>query len=310
MSRAANSMHFRLPSSQYTPDRSVLSQHQSSHNTVDNEQSSYSSYGTLDGNGGRGHIYQTYAQDTLSNWTPFNPNGTLSPAPTLPTPTLPTDIPSTQSYVSPTTGPTTSFPYAETGYGADYSSLSFAFPGHGHRTSLPAYEGCQNGSAHGDWPHAGLPPSHEALPTLKGHHQDPSPSMPYQGPNQKLVSLHRNSPRESPSTWGAPLAVPIGQSTIEMAPPPVQHGSASQRQPLPLVLALPPSDHRKNRLATTEPRKVRAAIGSGQYIHALCGKGFHSRSAVKKHHWGNVKAGDASTTTGCWAKKNKPDREW
>ncbi|KAF1969509.1 hypothetical protein BU23DRAFT_512923 [Bimuria novae-zelandiae CBS 107.79] len=47
----------------------------------------------------------------------------------------------------------------------------------------------------------------------------------------------------------------------------------------------------------------------GPFIHAICGKGFISRSAVKKHHWG-PKSGDLETTRGCWAKNDKPDVAW
>ena len=47
----------------------------------------------------------------------------------------------------------------------------------------------------------------------------------------------------------------------------------------------------------------------GRYIHALCGKGFETRSKVKKHHWGK-KNNDLATTTGCWAKHRKPDSAW
>jgi hypothetical protein len=47
----------------------------------------------------------------------------------------------------------------------------------------------------------------------------------------------------------------------------------------------------------------------GSYIHALCGKGFETRSKVKKHHWGK-KHNDLATTTGCWARYRKPDTAW
>ncbi|KAL5403452.1 hypothetical protein PMIN03_009861 [Paraphaeosphaeria minitans] len=47
----------------------------------------------------------------------------------------------------------------------------------------------------------------------------------------------------------------------------------------------------------------------GGFIHAICGRDFHSRSAVKKHHWG-PKAGDLATTRGCWVKNKKPDVAW
>lgn len=45
------------------------------------------------------------------------------------------------------------------------------------------------------------------------------------------------------------------------------------------------------------------------YVHSLCGKGFSTLTGVKKHHWGK-KANDLATTTGCWAKHNKPDVAW
>ena len=47
----------------------------------------------------------------------------------------------------------------------------------------------------------------------------------------------------------------------------------------------------------------------GSYIHALCGKGFETRSKVKKHHWGK-KHNNLATTTGCWAKHGNPDGAW
>jgi hypothetical protein len=45
------------------------------------------------------------------------------------------------------------------------------------------------------------------------------------------------------------------------------------------------------------------------FIHGLCGKGFTSRSRVKKHHWG-AKNDNLETTSGCWAKHNKPNVSW
>jgi hypothetical protein len=53
----------------------------------------------------------------------------------------------------------------------------------------------------------------------------------------------------------------------------------------------------------------RTSKAEGGFIHAICGKGFHSRSAVKKHHWG-PKTGDLATTRGCWAKNKKPAVTW
>ncbi|KAH8730954.1 hypothetical protein GQ44DRAFT_424904 [Phaeosphaeriaceae sp. PMI808] len=47
----------------------------------------------------------------------------------------------------------------------------------------------------------------------------------------------------------------------------------------------------------------------GLFVHNLCGKGFATRSKVKKHHWGQ-KQNDINTTTGCWAKHRKPNVSW
>ncbi|KAL1598980.1 hypothetical protein SLS60_008126 [Paraconiothyrium brasiliense] len=47
----------------------------------------------------------------------------------------------------------------------------------------------------------------------------------------------------------------------------------------------------------------------GTFIHSICGKGFHTRNAVKKHHWG-PKAGDLDTIRGCWAKYKRPNIAW
>lgn len=45
------------------------------------------------------------------------------------------------------------------------------------------------------------------------------------------------------------------------------------------------------------------------YVHNLCGKAFSTLTGVRKHHWGK-KARDLDTTTGCWAKHNKPNVSW
>lgn len=55
--------------------------------------------------------------------------------------------------------------------------------------------------------------------------------------------------------------------------------------------------------------RVTKKPSSGPYIHAICGKSFPTKSAVKKHHWG-PKSGDMNTTRGCWAKHKKPAIAW
>lgn len=62
-------------------------------------------------------------------------------------------------------------------------------------------------------------------------------------------------------------------------------------------------DEEKRLAAKSSPKP------EGSFIHAICGTGFHSRSAVKKHHWG-PKAGDLTTTRGCWTKNKRPDVAW
>jgi hypothetical protein len=59
---------------------------------------------------------------------------------------------------------------------------------------------------------------------------------------------------------------------------------------------------------TTEETQSRPE-GPRMFIHSLCGKGFASRSKVKKHHWG-AKNDNLETTSGCWAKHNKPNVSW
>jgi hypothetical protein len=129
----------------------------------------------------------------------------------------------------------------------------------------------------------------------------------------------------SPSVLGVPVAVPIGQPIDDMPPPSKGRRQSSKRQarvkdignedtetasvtsPSTTVidrLSVPPQSNEKVRdehtMSHTESRP---------YIHSLCGKGFSSRSKVKKHHWGN-KLDNLETTTGCWAKNNKPSVSW
>ncbi|ORY08551.1 hypothetical protein BCR34DRAFT_393936 [Clohesyomyces aquaticus] len=59
--------------------------------------------------------------------------------------------------------------------------------------------------------------------------------------------------------------------------------------------------------STTSSR--RSSSTQGVYIHQICGKAFHSRAGVKKHHWGH-KIGDLKTRTGCWNLHRRPDIEW
>jgi hypothetical protein len=49
---------------------------------------------------------------------------------------------------------------------------------------------------------------------------------------------------------------------------------------------------------------------TGDFIHALCGKSFSDRHAVKKHHWG-TKPDEKKKLNGCWYKMGQPaGSEW
>ena len=66
-----------------------------------------------------------------------------------------------------------------------------------------------------------------------------------------------------------------------------------------------PRDMSPNGMGTIKKR----SSGDLPFIHGLCGKAFVARSKVKKHHWGG-KINNLNTTTGCWAKHNKPSAAW
>lgn len=129
----------------------------------------------------------------------------------------------------------------------------------------------------------------------------------------------------SPSILGVPTAVPIGQAFDEMpATPDHHHGvigdevsqeatdsqspesasqvSVSHTNMAPPTVPLQPK-------SKAQAKQSQPDSASGPYIHGLCGKGFSSRSRVKKHHWG-YRLDDLDTTTGCWAKYGKPNVNW
>jgi len=76
----------------------------------------------------------------------------------------------------------------------------------------------------------------------------------------------------------------------------------------------PPSTSRTEDEVETAEAEEASTVDRGQslglpYVHNLCGKAFSTLSGVRKHHWGK-KARDLNTTTGCWAKHNKPNAAW
>ena len=76
----------------------------------------------------------------------------------------------------------------------------------------------------------------------------------------------------------------------------------------------PPSASGTEAVAETAEAEETSVVERDQsldlpYVHSLCGKAFSTLTGVRKHHWGK-KAKDLNTTTGCWAKHNKPDVAW
>ncbi|KNG44839.1 cytosine deaminase protein-like protein [Stemphylium lycopersici] len=133
------------------------------------------------------------------------------------------------------------------------------------------------------------------------------------------------SSHASPSVLGLPVAVPLGRLVDSIPPPPKRrrlggpqseaaqeeveregHETAGQEL-VPVTTIVQTPDLRPKGKEKAEQSQAKS--GSGPYIHSLCGKGFSSRSKVKKHHWGYVLE-DRETTTGCWAKHGKPDVSW
>jgi hypothetical protein len=128
-----------------------------------------------------------------------------------------------------------------------------------------------------------------------------------------------------PSVLGAPYAIPIGQPAIDMPPPPKKRSRKSSA--VQIKAEKPHESDRKKQIparrsilkqlpttpqsgtAESATKTIRTKSEGGVFIHGLCGKGFVSRSKVKKHHWGN-RYDNLNTTTGCWAKHNKPNISW
>jgi hypothetical protein len=129
-----------------------------------------------------------------------------------------------------------------------------------------------------------------------------------------------------PSILGTPVAVPIGQPTDDMPPPSRKRRRINSSAPFKTeeitrddsaeasARASPPAKVPSKRTAQRQAKKkaeedqAQSAVGE-PYIHSICGKGFASKSKVKKHHWG-YKMDNLETTSGCWAKHNKPDVDW
>jgi hypothetical protein len=152
-------------------------------------------------------------------------------------------------------------------------------------------------------------------------------SMMMVSPVHKHGTPRASSPTHSvyePSILGSPIIMPIGQPAIDMPPPPkkrsrkslivrlkVQMRDTVKEQHFSLAPPVVDQSPRVSRAISpvAETKATRQKSEGGQFIHSVCGRGFSGRAKVRKHHWGN-KYDDVDTTTGCWAKHNKPDLSW
>lgn len=144
-----------------------------------------------------------------------------------------------------------------------------------------------------------------------GQHFDSSP-LANEGPSR---SFH----------LGNPIAVPLGQSAFDVSSPKKGYRKLSQafakREEEPghnedvesrrsysvNTVTMQPSQSSQH--SSARRRSIRAPRAKGHFVHSICGTPFTTRYAVKKHHWGS-KCDNLQTTTGCWAKNNKPDVQW
>jgi hypothetical protein len=125
-----------------------------------------------------------------------------------------------------------------------------------------------------------------------------------------------------------PDSMPIGQPTVDISPripppPSRKRGRKPDVSPkkmdkkrkncgdgqMPEIIPGQPIVADRSKQAPANTANYQGLESTGAFVHSLCGKGFASRAKVKKHHWGN-KQNDLDTTTGCWAKHNKPDARW
>lgn len=143
-------------------------------------------------------------------------------------------------------------------------------------------------------------------------------------PQARLQQIEAST--SGPSNSGVPATMCVGQIFDKMPSTPDQHRhevAGNEVSEEVKSIQSPEGDSRVSSshksMASPAPasqpqskakeKQSQPESGSGPYIHGLCGRGFSSRSRVKKHHWG-YKLDDLETTTGCWAKHGKPNVNW
>jgi hypothetical protein len=275
-----------------------------------------------DGCGLQGQNHGTDLGNDHPNWTSFTTDRDLS----FTSPLL-REGPSSQ-FVTPVAGHTaTSNSYHGVGYGAD-NSPGYGISERGHRTPVPSQDSWQDGAVHGGWSDAQLYHSNDGPHAFSEHQQVQARMIPDRMPPLRSASFQK-SPYGLSTGWSSPYATPPSRAkSVQMLQQPKEQnrnnsvpyigsshlGSGGLSEPhrlsIPLVWDPASANHQpKNGQEITKPRKTKETTAPARFVHAICGKSFNSRSAVKKHHWGK-QADDPSTTTGCWAKHQKPNRAW
>lgn len=316
-----NPVLLRTPLAHTVTDRNIpAALHQDIQEAASHGYGQYGSYGGYDGYESYGAYRPTYTPNGYSIWNQF-----AQSVPSSPVAQPPSNRPILRQYESPSLGRAPNFsPYTAHSYGMEFSSPERAVVEQTQR-SLPHSDAWEATEAGFGW--AGAEPHRqpERMHVLVGNQQVQSPDVSNKEPTPQLA--HLSSPNATPSMLGTPIAIPLGQPSFEMLPPTRRKGKSSaannlvddnhdsheesglRRDSSVPSTAQPSFVHRPENQLNTKQAKPRAPRNQGQFIHAICGKGFTTRSAVKKHHWG-AKAEDIATTTGCWFKHNKPNTNW
>ncbi|KAJ4295210.1 hypothetical protein N0V90_007220 [Kalmusia sp. IMI 367209] len=287
----------RSPSSQYTPDQVVLSQYQGFQGLPGHDTTGCEDHDRYDRRQAQPYQISPCSTNTSANWNPFMPIGQTSPASSMP---VATSLP---PYASPPLGQHPNLQsYNNLEYGAGSNPAGFT----GERFHQTYHHGrhWQDVNTMSNWDNIGQEYQDGEDRSTAGHQRSHLAISPYQQTTQQLVP-------GQPSVHRTPMAVPLGQLTPEAVVfeqhdrNNTQANSSMVGQEIKLEFHLDElSNQGDTKLFTAPP-----TADSGPFIHALCGRGFSSRSSVRKHHWG-PKIGDTSTTRGCWAKHKKPDQAW
>ncbi|KAI8935188.1 hypothetical protein NX059_007780 [Plenodomus lindquistii] len=179
------------------------------------------------------------------------------------------------------------------------------------------------------WPLQSQPPS---SPISQGSFYSPfSNNLKIPAPDFSNSTTHHSRPfadsvddrsHGSPTFTLTPVVMFPAQTTVDMPPPSKKRqreassidSCVNEHQPGRIVCSVETSGS-PERTEGPPRKKVDAKTPkappevSGRFVHSLCGKAFSTRYKVKKHHWG-TKTDDIDTTTGCWAKHQKPNVAW